>query len=409
MSVLQIDALTLCYLTLLLLPGAAVACCLRRRVKLDEVTTVVVLTGTCLLLGYASFWLFFWSKTAGRFSTYGFYIVSVALLVRFGRERSFWKHLARDAGRPFAFAGAAVLLYLSLLWLYGDPGQGVALPNFRFFDTERPGDNLIPLIFADKIYGRLPMHPFCCGDWLSSDRPPLQSGVYLMLMPLRLVRAPALQYQIVATILQCFFVPAVWCLARACGLSKSRTTQALTLIIFSAFFFYNGVFVWPKLLASASILFAIAIVVCAVRTNRPVVATESIVGGLAIGLALLSHPGSVFSLPAFAVLAASRRRLFPLRRIAAAIVPCVLLLATWSAYQRWIDPPGNRLTKMHLAGVLDIDSRSLPQTLYDAYHQRSFREIVNYKAVNVMTLIGTDPLLRSGLGSSESARIAQRE
>src|SRR5207302_1636266 len=93
----------------------------------------------------------------------------------------------------------------------------------------------------------------------------------------------------------------------------------------------------------------------------------------------------------------------------------------WMAYQKFYDPPGNRLLKMHLAAVSTIDSRSTWQTIKDAYRQRDLATILRLKRSNVSTLIG--PKLFDGLGltaigvsplrlnqqAAEATRIAQRE
>ena len=40
------------------------------------------------------------------------------------------------------------------------------------------------------------------------------------------------------------------------------------------------------------------------------------------------------------------------------------------AYQRYDDPPGDRLIKWHLAGVSEIDDRGSLETIVDSYTQR---------------------------------------
>ena len=41
----------------------------------------------------------------------------------------------------------------------------------------------------------------------------------------------------------------------------------------------------------------------------------------------------------------------------------------WLLYQKYYEPPGNRLLKMHLAGAPGVDSRGFIQALLVAYHQ----------------------------------------
>ena len=399
-----------------LLPGTAAAYLSSRHRKLSTISLLIVLFGTAALLGYASFWIFLFNKATGRIFSYLVYLVSISLVIAASRQRDFWKTIWIAARDPLLFIALGGILYLSLLFLFGDAaGQGAALANARFFEEYRPGDNLIPLIFADKIYSDQPLRPFCCGDWLSSDRPPLQAGAVLLLWPLRIAGTRALNYQALSTLLQCLWMAGVWSLLSACRVSVARSRQVLVLLVLSGFFFYNSVFVWPKLLAAAFILFAIAIIVRTFRDRRPVGFADAGLGGLSLSLALLSHPGSIFSLPAFAAAALWKRNLFPWRALGTAAVAPLLLLSSWSAYQHWIDPPGNRLTKMHLAGVIPIDDRSVAQALADSYQRLSWQTIAAYKRANLRNLIGTDPLdsfdffSLTDPGQTEHSRVVQRE
>lgn len=383
-------------------------CVLRRWAAITGLTSAAVVAGTTPLLGYLSFWIFLASKPAGRLFSYAVYAATAAVLVVWGRRAEFWRVLRLQVSLPFTFVVASAALYLSLFWLYGDGGHREGLAERRFFEELRPGDDLIPLIFADKLYSRQPLHPFCCGDWLSSDRPPLQTGVTLLVLPLRVTSIGA-TYQIAGTLLQCLAFAAGWRLLLALSVSRRTALQAITLLILCAFFFYNSVYVWPKLLAGAFILFALAIFFSVLRQQEEIKRSDAVFGGLCLGLAFLAHPGSVFSLPAFLAVAAWHWRLFPLRSVLAGIAPILLLLFSWTAYQRWIDPPGNRLTKMHLAGVFDIDSRTLPEALRDSYLRRTWAEIARNKESNLKQVIGTDPLFRKALIPGEGARILQRE
>ena len=53
----------------------------------------------------------------------------------------------------------------------------------------------------------------------------------------------------------------------------------------------------------------------------------------------------------------------------ASVASFVLLTIPWSGYQHYVDPPGNRLLKWHLAGVVGIDPRGVGETLRDSYSQ----------------------------------------
>jgi hypothetical protein len=84
--------------------------------------------------------------------------------------------------------------------------------------------------------------------------------------------------------------------------------------------------------------------------------------------------------------------------IAVAVIP-------WTLYQKFYDPPGNRLLKMHLAGVMEPDARGTFEAIKDAYSHVSPRSIAQYKWEHVEVLIGSTPFAWRG----NAARRAQRE
>ena len=138
-------------------------------------------------------------------------------------------------------------------------------------------------------------------------------------------------------------------------------------------------------------------------------------------LAMMAHPGSIFSLPVFLFLLISKRKLLSIPQCALGGVLIAFFVLPWIAYQKFYDPPGNRLLKMHFAAVSTIDSRSTWQAIKDAYRERDLVTILRLKRSNLYTLMG--PKLFDGLGltairlspwglneqGAEAARIAQRE
>ncbi len=64
------------------------------------------------------------------------------------------------------------------------------------------------------------------------------------------------------------------------------------------------------------------------------------------------------------------------------------MMGSWSAYQKYDDPPGNRLIKWHLAGVAGIDQRGSLETIVDRYRNAGFGRIVDNKWNNVEHITG---------------------
>jgi len=400
-------------LLLFLLPGFAAVILLATRRSVKPVYRVIVVTATTATLGYASFWIFFANRVAGKVFTFAIYGLTLFCI-----GRSFFKTRQMVLGfqqiaTPFLLTLLAGICYVSLFYLFGDPHNDEAgLANARFFEEGQAGDNIIPLIFAGRIYAHEPVRPFCCGDWLSSDRPPLQAGIFLLERPLRIVSI-GLHYQLLATALQCLWVCGVWCLLTVLEASGHRIRQVIVILICSGFFFYNSVYTWPKLLAAACILFLLSILLDVICSGRPATRFQMILAGVCLGLAMMAHPGSVFSLPALSVICLRYRRLFSVRETGL-VLPVVLVFSLpWSAYQKFVDPPGNRLLKMHLAGEPSVDSRSTWQGITDAYRSHSWREILQFKLSNLATLFGGEPLEVLDPGFRRSAivnsRVAQWE
>ncbi|MFL6450855.1 MAG: hypothetical protein ACJ746_24720 [Bryobacteraceae bacterium] len=415
--------LFLVYFALFLLPGFAVATLVWRPKQTDSPVQLVVTISASAALGFLAFWAFFFSKAFGRALCFAVYAASVFLLIRASRRGNTVLLLFRNVRTPLLYTAATGLLYTSLFFLPSKSvGSDPEYPGARFFAEGRPSDNLIPLFLADRLYDRRPIRPFCCGDWLSSDRPPLQSGVFLLQRPLRVAGGNWLHYQLLATGLQCLWVCGVWCLLLSLGTSSARTGQLLLFLSTSGFLFYNSVYTWPKLFASALFLFAVSILITSIRDQRRTTMLEACAGSCSVGLALLAHPGTIFSLPAFGVLAIRHRRYFSLRQLALPALLMLCLLLPWSAYQRWVDPPGNRLLKMHLGGEMDPTPRSTWQVVQDAYRHHTAGEILRFKLSNLALLAGRSPWDLLGVNavalrpdvhvdraSAERSRIAQSQ
>ena len=394
-------------LTLFLLPGFAITLALARRRDWCAVRAAMVTIVASAALGYVGFWLYFESRVLGRVLSFGIVAASIALVVTTLAREPRLRDLARKLTLPFAYVLVVAACYTCLLFLFKNPfATGAEFANVRFFSQVRPGDNQIPLIFAEKIYAQAPLEPFCCGDWRSSDRPPLQAGIFLLQRPLKAFGNVRLNYQLLGTGLQCLWVCGVWVLLKTLRAPPPRIKQVLGFLVFSGFLFYNSVYVWPKLLAATFVLFTISILFEASISRRPVTWFEAGLAALNFALAMLAHPGSVFSAPAIVLLLIATRHSVNPRKLVAGVGLIVIFVAPWLAYQKFYDPPGNRLLKMHLAGVGQIDSRSTWQAIEDSYESLNLKTILTYKWANAKTLIGPHPFL---IGRSEEARAAQRE
>jgi hypothetical protein len=154
-------------------------------------------------------------------------------------------------------------------------------------------------------------------------------------------------------------------------------------ILFSGFTLLNSFYVWPKLLSAAYLLVVAAVFL---TPARPTILSErgcSIVLGLSVGGAMLAHTGAIIPLLALALFLVVRRQVPTWRFLAHSALVAVVVLAPWTAYQRFVNPPGDKLLKLQVAGTPNIETRrSLLREIADHYRQVGVRESVANKLDN---------------------------
>jgi small-conductance mechanosensitive channel len=67
-----------------------------------------------------------------------------------------------------------------------------------------------------------------------------------------------------------------------------------------------------------------------------------------------------------------------------------VLALPWVGYQKFYDPPGNRLLKWHLGGQVEKDSRGLFETIRDGYAAQTWQEIRDTKLRNFAAVFAGD-------------------
>jgi hypothetical protein len=363
-------------LGLFIAPGLAVASWLHERYELGRIYVVPVAAVIGCLLGYGMFWVYVVSPRLGRVATDALLVVEVAAVIAVF-VRPHWRALLRrlDVSGPLALLAAAGLFYLGLYYGCVDAGTSNCLT------WTLPVDNNIPLLFALNLRDGLPL--LTLGDWHYSDRPPLQTGVVLghgwfVLNPVDTF----LRYELLGTVLQCLWVPAMWMLGRRLGLTFRLLAPALAFAVFLGFFALNSVFVWPKLLAGA----CGAVGLLLWFAERPSKLYWGL-GGAAVGCGLLAHTGVIFTLVPLAVLLLYRRYRPQWKVLATAAGAGAALLVPWTVYQKLYDPPGDRLLKWHLGGVEAVDDRGFAQTVVDSYSSTPLSTLVINRLWNLRMMV----------------------
>ncbi len=378
-----------------LLPGLAVAFLLEWKYAFDEVQFICLCLVGSGASGYLVFWLYLANATAGKAVSLLILSASLVIVVYMAKIRGRQTHIYH-----LAFFAALMLLvttfYTAVGFLYERSEEALTQAQLRFVHA-LPNDNAVPYYFADKLYHGDPVRPFLVGDWKSSDRPPLQTGIALMEFPMWSFRTRARDYQILGTFLQSMWVVPLWGLASTLSLPRRTIIVVLAFCVFSGFFLLHTFYVWPKLLAASYFLLALLVIGYARGNIRGLSPVNAALAGAALGLALLSHGGVIFSILALGIVLLARRELPPARSLLCGLLLLSLFLLPWVMYQKFYDPPGDRLLKWHLAGVRDLDSRPFRQLLIDAYSKPPASAIIGYKLQNFRSLFGPSPwpILRS--------------
>ncbi len=354
--------------------------------KLNPSLILILTITISSLVGYVIFWIYFLNHVFGLVCSIALLLTRIYFLTKlYSRNNLFKLILSVDIALPIIIMFLVGLFYISILYVVNPVGSPEILVQARFLDGV-PLDNIIPQQFAEKLYSGADPRKIM-GDWLSSDRPPLQAGIILVQRPI--MALTGLSYQVLATIAQCSWVAAVWALCRAMNLSGRRIALVFAFLIFSGFFLFNSVYVWPKLFSGALIIFTFTLILQSLCTSQVLSTAEVSLAAAAVALGMLAHSGVVFTLPGIIFLI-MRPRYFPgWRRVLIGCTIFALLLAPWIAYQKFYEPPGNRLVKWHLAGVIDIDKRSSLQTMVDSYSRLTTPQIINNKWENLKAIAGS--------------------
>jgi hypothetical protein len=81
-----------------------------------------------------------------------------------------------------------------------------------------------------------------------------------------------------------------------------------------------------------------------------------------------------------------------------------MLIVPWSAYQRYGDPPGNRLTKWMLGGSDVAGRRGALMVIRAAYRRAGWQRTVHNKLENFSTMVGREAVVYWGGGALRDLR-----
>ena len=347
----------------------------------DRIQAGLITLMATAIPGYLLFWLTLWSEHLSRYFAVGLLAAAfVILLTCFRRLDNAGRTTLYSLRAPLLLTGAVALMVLSSGFVYGGWDNPMNTAQCRFL-PRLPPDNEIPLLLAEGVRSAHVPRPLQ-GSWLSSDRPPLQSGIVLAHYPL--FRKPRVQgYTAISVLAQSLWVFGLWLLLTTFNLDTRAVALTLTVCIFSGFAFLNTFFVWPKMLAAAYAFGFLAAFVALDLSSKESRFLAWFVPGVLFGCSLLAHGGTIFALLPAVPMVLLWKRPVPIKRMAAALVVAFFCYLPWMLYQRFYDPPGNHLMKIHLAGVEKMDNRSFGETLMTAYGALSWSQISSNKKQNL--------------------------
>jgi hypothetical protein len=346
--------------------------------------------GLCGLLGtgYLTFWIFWVNAAAGRIFTIALTPTLVIAVAWLGfPRRTLLKELGSAYLPPIFLWIASSLLIFSFGAVYTSSQALTTTAEARFVPSGLPTDNEIPFIVAHALQAshRPIPHPLY-GVWHSSDRPPLQAGVYLSqeaLLPGS--DAQAVHYEVVGILLQGLWIFGVWGLLATVRASARLVALVATAILFSGFTLVNTFYTWPKLFAAAYLALLAAMLLTPRFKRLRGSGIAGVTAGALAGGALLGHEGSGLALFSFIIVMAVQRKVPSKKFVLGAIAILVVTQGSWMAYQKVIDPPGDYLARLQIANQMHFwgERSSLQAVIIDTYEKTPFGTIVSDKIANI--------------------------
>ena len=333
------------------------------------------------LIGYAMFFVYFFSRSAGLVLSAVLFILEAGLLFWLSAYRR--EALMRAWQRwksPTVLWGIVVLSAFSLA-LATHNGAGPWSVNARFTPVRWSTDNQIPMLISEYLFHGQDPRLVDLGPWKVSDRPPLAYGLMATFRLLSWLIASHrdgdslyYKYQLIAGgVINGLWVVALYYLLSTLRLAHKGIYWVALVVGLTPFAIFNSVYIWPKMLGAAFALFAFIELFEPARNIELVrfvrFGTALLRAAALSALALLSHGGTAFGVIAAILVAVCYRRLpsFNLAMLASLIG--LLILMPWGLWQHFIQPPGNALIKYAFSGHFGFgeESKGVFETVRDAY------------------------------------------
>jgi hypothetical protein len=369
-------------------PGIAAALAAMRAGARDVPILLGIALAASGLGAFLAFWAYFIDPTVGQVWNYVLLLgsIQIAILSVLGGDLD--RDLLRRLRAPLLLwaLGSVFIIYLG--FIHGGNDNAIGMASSRYAGG-LPSDADIPRFFsewfaAEGSAGTPPIYP---PDWLMSDRPPLQIGYVLSQEAITVADTDILHYEVLCAVVQQLWVVGLWAVLCAARVRPLTRGLAMLAALVSDIAIVNGFFVWPKLIAAAFLLAALALVISPLwDTIRRDLRGAALLAAL-LGLAMLAHGASVYGMIPILIIGAYRG-LPGWRWIGVAAAVGIVLMGSWSAYQKYDDPPGNRLVKWHLGGQIEVDDRGSLEAIADGYSEAGLDGTLENKWNNVEDITG---------------------
>jgi hypothetical protein len=375
------------HLALVGAPGIAAAVLASRRGVRDLPVILGIALAASGITAFAAFWAYYASPTVGQAWDFLLLLGSILVVAWVWRQGGLDRKLLAPLAIPLALwvLGSCFVVFLG--FLHGGVDHAIPMSALRF-SGQLPSDNDIPRYFTEwfATHGHANPPPLYPPDWLMSDRPPLQVG-YALAQRGFFHTERELHYEILCVVVQSLWIVGMWAVLLAARLRARTRALAMFAAMVSDVAILHGFFVWPKLIAAAFLLAALAIVISPAWTrSRHDVRVAALIGAL-LALSMLSHGSSIFGVIPLVLLAAYRG-LPSWRWVGVAAIAGLALMVPWTAYQHYADPPGNRLLKWQLGGDFELDSKGTLEAIEDGYDEAGLDRTIQYKSENFGEMVG---------------------
>jgi hypothetical protein len=370
-------------------PGVAMGLLLARRGVRSVPLILVAGLAASGTAAYLAFWAYYASPEIGAVWAFLVLFGSAQVAVLSWYRGQLDAQLLRELRTPLLLWVFGSLFVTYLGFLHGGSDPAIPMSALRF-SGQLPSDNDIPQFFAGWFFehghhGTPPLYP---GEWHMSDRPPLQIG-YVLSQRIFAWDTSTLHYQVLGVVAQQLWIVGMWAMLCAARLRPRTRSLAMLATMVSDIAIVHGFFVWPKLIAASFLLAAVALVISPewVRWRRDL-RIAILFAGLC-GLAMLSHGSSIFAVVPL-LLFGALRGMPSWRWLGIAGAVGMVCMGSWAAYQRFDDPPGNRLLKWQFGGVVEIDERGALEAIVDSYREVGVGGAIDAKWNNFGEIAGLE-------------------